>query len=236
MVKKIFLNIVIFVAVAIAASGLSGCNGNSAAGVPNAGNQTQAGNSAQPKKKSDYPPLVAKAAQAEMKHLDGSTSKVSDRAGKVVLLNMWATWCGPCRAEMPELVKMQDEFRDKGFEIIGLNTDDGDTPEMVNDFAKEMNLNYTLVWASTEMQKELLKISKYEGIPQSFLVDRDGNLRGVFRGASVAEIQNMKATVAKVVNGEDSGAVVIPDAPAENNSNAAPGDAEPKTGEKKTAK
>ena len=109
----------------------------------------------------------------------------------------------------------KDEFRDKGFEIIGLNTDDGDTPEMVNDFAKEMSLNYTLVWASTEMQKELLKISKYEGIPQSFLIDRDGNLRGVFKGASVSEIQKMKATVTKVINGEDSGAVVVPDAPAE---------------------
>lgn len=119
--------------------------------------------------------------------------------GKVLLLNMWATWCGPCRGEMPALVKMQDEHRDKGFEIIGLNTDDGDTKEMVEEFAKELNLNYTLVWAPTEMQNGLLKISNFNGIPQSFIVDRDGNLRGVFRGGGKPEVKKMEELVAKVV-------------------------------------
>lgn len=241
MVKEIFSNIVLFAALVIAVSSFAGCGGNTGTGSSTGGNAAQTANGSEPKKKSNYPPLVAKAAQADMKHLDGSTSKVADRKGKVLLLNMWATWCGPCRAEMPELVKMQDEFREKGFEIIGLNTDDGDTPEMVNDFAKEMSLNYTLVWASTEMQKELLKISKYEGIPQSFLIDRDGNLRGVFKGASVSEIQKMKATVTKVISGEDSGAVVVPDAPVESNTSSAPSDSTPgkpvsKTEEKKTEK
>ncbi|MGD9628703.1 MAG: TlpA disulfide reductase family protein [Pyrinomonadaceae bacterium] len=151
------------------------------------------------KKKSEFPPISEKVAQADMKHLDGSTSKVADMKGKVVLLNMWATWCGPCRSEMPALVKMQDEHRDKGLEIIGLNTDDGDTKEKIDEFAAEMKLNYTLVWASTDMQNALLKISNFGGIPQSFLVDRDGNLRGVFRGANPADIKKMEELVAKVV-------------------------------------
>ena len=100
---------------------------------------------------------------------------------------------------MPSLVKMQDEHRDKGFEIIGLNTDDGDTKEMVEDFAAELKLNYTLVWADTAMQNGLLKISNFNGIPQSFIVDREGNLRGAFRGGGKAEVKKMEELVAKVV-------------------------------------
>ena len=94
---------------------------------------------------------------------------------------------------------MKEEHAAKGFEIVGLNTDDGDTKEMVEDFAKEMNLNYLLVWAPTDMQNGLLKISNFNGIPQSFVVDRDGNLRGVFRGGGKPEIAKMEELVAKVV-------------------------------------
>lgn len=187
-----------FAVLAISLSSLSGCGGSNGtaqtSGTPAA---TPAGSPEA--KKSEFPPLAAAVAQAEMRNLDGSTSKVGDMKGKVLLLNMWATWCGPCRGEMPALVKLQDEFRDKGFEIIGLNTDDGDTKEMVEEFAKEMNLNYTLVWAPTDMQAGLLKISNFNGIPQSFVVDRDGNLRGVFKGGGKPEIKKMEELVAKVV-------------------------------------
>ncbi len=158
------------------------------------------GSNAEPeKKKSDYPPIATAVAQADIKNLDGTTFKVADKKGKVILLNMWATWCGPCRAEMPALVRMQDEHRDAGFEVIGLNTDD-ETVAQINAFASEMKLNYTLVWADTDLQAALLKISKFGGIPQSFIIDREGNLRGVFRGANPADIKKMEELVALVVN------------------------------------
>jgi thiol-disulfide isomerase/thioredoxin len=205
--KNLISKAVVFVVLAVAFSALTGCDGsqantNTSTAANTAVSNTGSANTA--KKNSDFPALAEKAATAEMKHVDGSTSKVADYRGKVLLLNMWATWCGPCRAEMPALVKMQDEHRDKGFEIIGLNTDDGDTKEMIEKFAKEMNLNYTLVWAPTEQQAALLKISNFDGIPQSFVVDRDGKLRGVFRGGGKSEIQKMEELVAKVVNEDEA--------------------------------
>lgn len=198
--KKILRSFALFVVLAIVFSSLTGCGGSNGAAnepVSNAGTSDNASSSST--KKSDYPPLASAVAQSDMRNLDGSTLKIADLKGKVLLLNMWATWCGPCRGEMPALVKMQDEHRDKGFEIIGLNTDDGDTKEMIDDFAAELKLNYTLVWADTAMQNALLKISNFNGIPQSFVVDRDGNLRGVFRGGGKSEVKKMEELVAKVV-------------------------------------
>src|SRR4029078_5418265 len=97
------------------------------------------------------------------------------------------------------LVKMQEAHRDKGFEVIGLDTDD-ESVEDINKFAESMKLNYSLVWADTELQNSLVKISKFGGIPQSFIVDRDGNLRGVFRGANPADVKKMSELVDLVVN------------------------------------
>lgn len=198
--RKIFTSFALFAILSVVFSSLTGCGGTASSekGSESASNTTSSGPaSGESAAKSNYPPIAAAVANSDLKNLDGTTFKVADRKGKVVLLNMWATWCGPCRAEMPALVKMQDEHRD-ALEIIGLNTDD-ETVEDINDFAADMKLNYTLVWADTTLQNELLKISKFGGIPQSFLIDRHGNLRGVFRGANPADIKKMEELVAKVV-------------------------------------
>ena len=196
---------VYFVVVAFAMSAFTGCSGSGAsdkgggdAAGSNNTSTSSASNGEAPKKKSDYPPIATGVAQADIKNLDGSTFKVADKKGKVVLLNMWATWCGPCRAEMPALVRMQNEYKDLGFEVVGLNTDD-ETVDQINEFAADMKLNYTLAWADTKLQAALLNISKFDGIPQSFIVDRDGNLRGVFRGAGVADIKKMEELVGLIV-------------------------------------
>lgn len=196
--KNYLDKILIFSLLTVLVSSLAGCSSPPTGNSPSV--NSVASNSEPQKKNSEFPPIAEKVAQAQMKNLDGTTSKVADMKGKVLLLNMWATWCGPCRGEMPALVKMQDAHRDKGFEIIGLNTDDGDTKEMIDKFAAEMKLNYKLVWAPTEMQSALLKISNFGGIPQSFIVDRDGKLRGVFRGGGANEVKKMEELVAQIVN------------------------------------
>lgn len=203
--RKFFKTAALFAVFAITFSALTGCSGT-ASSHKDPADVSPASNAANPdsaKKKSEYPPISESVAQSDIKNLDGTTFKVADKKGKVILLNMWATWCGPCRAEMPALVRMQAAYQDQGFEVIGLNTDD-ESVEKIGVFNDEMKLNYPLVWADTKLQADLVRISKFGGIPQSFLIDRDGNLRGVFKGANPKEIKQMEEFVAKVVNGEDT--------------------------------
>jgi thiol-disulfide isomerase/thioredoxin len=198
------LNLMLYTAAVFAAMTLAGvsCGGSrETANAPANGASTPAGANASPaaeKTPSQFPPLASAVAQSDLKNLDGTTFKIAEKKGKVVLINLWATWCGPCRAEMPALVRMQNEHRAAGLEVIGVNTDD-ETVEKIDSFASEMGLNYTLVWGDTKLQAALLNISKFPGIPQSFIVDREGNLRGVFRGANAADVKKMEELVARVV-------------------------------------
>jgi thiol-disulfide isomerase/thioredoxin len=204
--KEIFRNFALLVLFSFVFSSMFGCSGSNTSQNQSAGDQTsgtdKAADAPPAKKSSEYPPIASAVANADIKNLDGTTFKVADKKGKVVLLNMWATWCGPCRSEMPALVRMQDAHRANGFEVIGLNTDD-ESIEDIKNFSVKMSLNYPLVWADTKLQAALLQISKFDGIPQSFLIDRDGNLRGVFRGANPADIRKMEELVATVVNEGD---------------------------------
>ena len=212
--KELVFNLALFAVLSLTFSSLSGCGSSGAnSQVGEAPFGSAAANTDSPKKPSEYPPIATAIAQSDIKNLDGSTFKIADKKGKVLLLNMWATWCGPCRAEMPALVKMQDAFREQGLEIIGLNSDD-EAVDDIHKFAEAMNLNYTLVWPDTKLQNDLLRISQFGGIPQSFLIDRDGNLRGVFRGSNPADVRKMEMLVAKVVNGDDS---PIPETPRPDN-------------------
>jgi thiol-disulfide isomerase/thioredoxin len=201
--KEFFKYTAVFVFLTLALSGLSGCGSQAPTSNTSAPSNVDTATGEVPKRSSEYPPVNSAVAGADIKRLDGTTFKVADKQGKVVLLNMWATWCGPCRQEMPELVKLQDEYREKGFEVIGLNTDDEEAAK-ISEFSASMKLNYELVWADSKLQNELLKISKFGGIPQSFLIDRDGNLRGVFTSANPSTIAKLKEIVAKVVDGDES--------------------------------
>lgn len=101
---------------------------------------------------------------------DGSTFRLSDTKGKVVLLNFWATWCGPCRIEIPDLIKVQTKYKDKGLILVGLSQDDN--LDIATKFAKENGLNYPILIGSPKTQQEL----GFEGIPTSVLLDRDGKI------------------------------------------------------------
>ena len=106
-----------------------------------------------------------------MKDMNGKDFKLADQKGKVILLNFWATWCGPCRAEIPDFVSVYNENKDKGFVIIGVLTED--SPEAVPPFAAEMKMNYPLTIITPEMEDAYGPLI---GLPASVLIARDGSV------------------------------------------------------------
>lgn len=209
--KAIIWNLILFIALTMAISSLTSCGSGTSNTSVNTETANTTGNTAAPanastdtateKAPSEYPPLAPSIAQAELKTMDGSTFKLADKKGKVILINLWATWCGPCLAEMPSFVKMQETYGPQGFEILGLDTDDESDTLMadVNKVIKEKNINYPIVFSDTKTQAAFLNISKFGGIPQSFLVDGDGNLRAVFKGSNKENVVKIEEIVSGLV-------------------------------------
>ncbi|MDT5062927.1 MAG: hypothetical protein QOH63_3386 [Acidobacteriota bacterium] len=126
--------------------------------------------------------LPASALDAPLKTIDGKPFKLSDLKDKVLVIDLWATWCGPCRSEVPELVQIQDEYGPKGVEVIGLDIDPdnpSETPQAVKAFAKEFKINYKVAFADAELAKSLMRGGN---IPQSLVVGRDGKVIVQFTG------------------------------------------------------
>jgi thiol-disulfide isomerase/thioredoxin len=118
--------------------------------------------------------LPASALDASLKTIDGKAFKLADLKGKVLVIDLWATWCGPCRSSTPELVSLQKEYGPRGFEVVGLDIDpDSDTPEDVRDFAKQFDINYKVAFADRELAMSLMRGGN---IPQSMVVGRDGQI------------------------------------------------------------
>jgi thiol-disulfide isomerase/thioredoxin len=107
---------------------------------------------------------------------------LADYKGKVVVLDFYATWCEPCRVETPHLVRLQNEFGPKGFQVIGLNVGGDEDREKVPAYAKEFNIQYPLAYPDDDLVTKYL--SDNENIPQSFVFDRNGNLLKRFVGYS----------------------------------------------------
>ena len=100
--------------------------------------------------------------------LDGKTITSADLRGKVTLVNFWATWCGPCRREIPDLVALQEKYRDS-LVIIGVSEDEGPV-ENVKKFAAEHKVNYPIVMTTAELQKAFPGVS---ALPTTFVLDRE---------------------------------------------------------------
>jgi thiol-disulfide isomerase/thioredoxin len=118
------------------------------------------------------------APKLELKDIDGRVLRLSDYRGKVVLLNFWATWCAPCRAEMPDLVKWQREHRKHGLQIIGVTYPPED-PAEARKFIKSVNINYPI--AIGEKQTKAI-FDEGETLPISVVIDKNGMVREVIQG------------------------------------------------------
>ena len=122
-----------------------------------------------------------------VKTLDGKSLKLSDYDNKVVVINIWATWCGPCRLEMPDLVKLNKEYKARGLIVLGLATtyNERDDPEHVKDFVKSQKVDYKILWDDGTLANPLVKSVNGRGvIPQSFVISREGKIVKHFQGFS----------------------------------------------------
>ena len=122
--------------------------------------------------------IPGKAAPAfTLKDVDGKAVTLADYKGKVVMVDFWATWCGPCKMELPHLVELQKQYADKNFVILGLSMDE-DPPATVKKFAQDNGIPYTIVMSDQDTQ------SKYgvTGYPTAFVIDKAGVIRNVFQG------------------------------------------------------
>ena len=130
----------------------------------------------------DLPPEVA---MAPLKDANGAPFKLADFFGKVVVVNFWATWCGPCRREIPELIKLHKEFQSRGVEMIGLTTEDPDaSAEKVRKFIQDFQVDYRIGWASGQVAAPLMQ--GHTAIPQTFIISPDARILKRFVGFSAA--------------------------------------------------
>ncbi len=139
-----------------------------------------------------YPPDYISAVQGSLKiapdfalkSVDGKIVKLSDFRGKVVILDFWATWCGPCKRGIPDLIALKKEFGNKGVEIIGISVDQGNYIEQVNPFVKDMKINYPVVYADSKVASNYGGV---ESIPTTFVIDKKGNIVSSYVGLNPKE-------------------------------------------------
>ena len=135
---------------------------------------------AAPSTLTELPPAVS---VAPLKDAKGASFKLADFYGKVAVINLWATWCGPCRLEIPELIKLHNEFHSRGVEVIGLSIEDPNaSAEKVRKFIQDYHIDYRIGWAPAEVGVPLMQ--GHEAIPQIFVISRDAWILKRFVGYS----------------------------------------------------
>jgi peroxiredoxin len=128
----------------------------------------------------DQPGSVGKTApDFALTDLSGKTVRLSDLKGQVILLDFWATWCGPCRREIPDFIQLQKQYADRGFTVLGIALDE-EGAAVVRPFAQRFGINYPVVIGNTRVSAAYGGI---QAIPTAFLIGRDGKILRSFVGA-----------------------------------------------------
>jgi peroxiredoxin len=141
-------------------------------------------------------PTISPAPAWQLKDVNGNTVSSDDFKGKVVVLDFWATWCPPCRAEIPGYVDLYRKYGKDGLVVVGVSLDEGG-PTVVKDFVAKFGVSYPIVMGDETVQKAF---GGMEGIPTTFLIDRAGQIRDRKMGAEPAS-EYEKKVAALLTNG-----------------------------------
>ena len=120
------------------------------------------------------------APRLQLQSIEGKTVRLSDYKGKVVVLNFWATWCPPCREEIPDLVSLQKQYAARGVVVLGVSMDEGG-PAKVARFAKKYGINYPVVMGDEKTSENFGGI---QVLPTTFIIDREGNIVDGLQGGA----------------------------------------------------
>jgi len=126
--------------------------------------------------------------------IDGKKLSLSDYRGKVILLDFWATWCTPCRAEIPHFVEMQQKYGPQGFQVVGISMDDDAKP--VKEFYRQFNMNYPVAVGDDKLAQSFGGVL---GLPVNFIIDREGRIHAKYLGATDVSVID-KAVSALLAN------------------------------------
>ena len=124
--------------------------------------------------------------------MQGQPVSLAELKGKVVLMNVWATWCGPCRKEIPELRALHSAYKDKGVEIIGVSVDSDGSDDAIRDFLKEFKMDYTIWRDPNETVQATFRMA---GVPTTFVIDK----QGVLRWRSTGAIEPADSTLSRAI-------------------------------------
>ena len=136
-----------------------------------------------------------KAAEFSLPAVNGETVALQSLRGKVVLLNFWATWCGPCRQELPELARVQEKFRQRGLAVVAVTVDN--EVENVRAFLKKYAIKLQTVW---DKKKKVADAYLVEKMPSSYLIDRNGVVRFIHRGYTPEEFKRIEAEIDELLD------------------------------------
>lgn len=130
------------------------------------------------------PSAFTPAPDVEFEALDGKSIRLSSLHGRVVLLNFWATWCQPCRSEIPEFNALQRDLESKGLSVVGVSVSPVDTSDSIRSFQKDIRQDYTVLRGAEEIGA---KFGNGPGLPVTYILDREGRIRQKFIGPQTRE-------------------------------------------------
>jgi peroxiredoxin len=130
-----------------------------------------------------------------IKTLDGQEITLSRLRGKVILIDFWATWCGPCRESIPHLIHLHNTYKAKGFEVIGLSQDKGDV-ETVRNFVKSLDIPYPIAMSPEEVSRRF----GVSALPTTVLIDREGRIQQKVLGFNTAIAKQMTSKIEELLS------------------------------------